>query len=171
MEGAEREGEGGEGGHGGEQGWRQFGGGGDHGEHRSKATARGRSKGGRLGMCRGQAALGVRVRGRGRRAAVPVAVLGQQQRVRPVRGVSEGAPPGKVPEARVPATRRFPLGGVVVKMRYQSDSKRVGGIEPFDDAQVAGDLCQAFPEPQTPIVHGQGVRVEVAWGREQKKNR
>lgn len=162
MEGAEREGEGRQGGHRGEQGRRQFGSRGDHGEHRSKAAARGRSQGGRVGVCAGQPALVVRVRGRGRRAGVAVAVLGQQQRVRDVRVMTEGAAPGNVSEARVRAARRLPLGGVVVKMRDQPNSKRVGGIQSFDDAQVTGDLCQAFPEPQTPIVHGQSMRVKVA---------
>lgn len=129
MEGAEREWEGRQGGHRGEQGRRQFGSGGDHGEHRSKAAARGRSQGGSLGMCGGQPALVVRVRGRGRRASVPVGVLGQQQRVRDVRVMSEGAPPGNVSEARgMRAARRFPLGGVVVKMGHQANSKGVGGI-------------------------------------------
>ena len=104
MKGAEREGEGRQGGHGGEQGWREFGGGGDHREHRSKAAARGRSQSGRLRMCCGQP------------ASVPVGALGQQQGVRDVRVMSEGAPPGTVSKACVGAARRFPLGGIVVQM-------------------------------------------------------
>lgn len=70
----------------------------------------------------------MRFRGRGRGTSVPVAVLGQQQGVRDVRVMSEGAPPGNVSKACVGAARRFPLGGVVVKMRDQTNSKRVRGI-------------------------------------------
>lgn len=98
-----------------------------------------------------------------------MAILRQQQRVRHVRGMSEGAPPGKVSKARVCSASSFPLGGVIVKMRDQSDSKWVRSIKSFDDAQVAGDFCQAFPEPQTPIVHGQGMGVKVAWGTKKKR--
>ena len=116
MEGAEREGEGRQGGHGGQQGWREFGGGGDHREHRSKAAARGRSQSGSLRMCCGQPALVVGFRGRARGASVPVGALGQQQGVRDVRVMSEGAPPGDVSKACVGAARRFPLGGIVVQV-------------------------------------------------------
>lgn len=128
MEGAEREGEGRQGGYRGEQGRREFGGGGDHGEHWSKAAARGRSQSGRLRMCRGQPALVVGFRGRSGGASVPVAVLGQQQGVRDVRVMSEGAPPGNMSKACVGAAGRFPLGGIVVQMRDQSNAKRVRGI-------------------------------------------
>lgn len=61
-------------------------------------------------------------------ASVPVAVLLQQQGMRDVRVMSEGAPPRNVSKACVGAAGRFPLGGIVVKMRYQSNSQRVRGI-------------------------------------------
>lgn len=76
--------------------------------------------------------------------------------------MSEGAPPGNVSKTRVGATRGFPLRGVVVEMRDQPNAQRVGGIQSLDDAQVTGNFCQALPEPQTPIVHGEGMRIKIA---------
>lgn len=82
--------------------------------------------------------------------------------MRDVRVMSEGAPPGNVSKACVSPTRRFPLGGIVVKMRDQSHTKRIRGIQPFNHAQVAGNFSQAFPEPQTPVVHSEGMGVKIA---------
>lgn len=61
------------------------------------------------------------------------------------------------------AARGFPLGCVVVEMGDQANAKRVGGIESFNDAQITGNFGQAFPKPQTPIVHSQGVRVKITF--------
>lgn len=83
--------------------------------------------------------------------------------------MSEGASPGNVSEAPVSAARGFPLGCVVVEMGDQANTKRVGGIESFNDAQITGNFSQAFPKPQTPIVHSQGVRVKITCAQKQKK--
>lgn len=53
------------------------------------------------------------------------------------------------------------LAGIVVQVGHQAQPQRVRGVQAFDDAQVARRLGQALPESQAPVVHRQGVSVEI----------
>lgn len=67
--------------------------------------------------------------------------------------VGRGGPkcrsPCKVTEAGV----GLPLAGIVVQVGDQTETQRVGAVQAFNDAQVAGCLSQTLPETQTTVVH------------------
>lgn len=70
---------------------------------------------------------------------------------------SERRTPCQVTQAGV----RLSLTGVVVEVGDQADPQRVGAVQAFDDAQVAGGLSKALPETQTTVIHRQGMGVKI----------
>ena len=76
--------------------------------------------------------------------------------------VGRRGPEGRAPRQVAQAGVSLPLAGVVVQVGDQTDPQRVRAVQAFDYTQVAGRLGQALPETQTPVVHRQGVGVEVA---------
>uniref|UniRef100_A0A6I8N9X1 cAMP-dependent protein kinase inhibitor alpha n=1 Tax=Ornithorhynchus anatinus TaxID=9258 RepID=A0A6I8N9X1_ORNAN len=159
------EGEGGQGHHGGQQRRSESGGRGGPGEQRSRAPGGGHPR------SRSQAPAGEDPRRRGFRAggADPGRGLGLRGRRRGAaapRGRQQRVGEGRVrAEAPAPGDRGFPLGGVVVQVGDEARSQRIGRVQALHQAEVAGHFGQAFPEAQTPVVHGEGVRVQVAWVR------
>lgn len=70
---------------------------------------------------------------------------------------AKGRTPGQVTETGV----SLPLSGVVVEVGDQAHPQRVSAVQTFDDAQVASCLSQTLPEPQTTVIHRQGMSIKV----------
>lgn len=75
-------------------------------------------------------------------------------------GRSKSRAPGQVTETGV----RLPLSGVVVEMGDQAHPQRVSAVQTFNYAQVASRLSQTLPEPQSTVIHRQGMSIKVPWG-------
>lgn len=169
MEGAERKGERRQRRHGGEKRRRQFGSRCDHGEHWSDAAIWGHSEWGSFSMWGGDSALVMRFWRRCCGAGIAGPILRQQQWVRYVRVMSKGVAPRNVSNAGMRTARCFPLRGVVIEVRHESDPQRVRGIQALYNAQVSSHFSQALSEPETPVVHSQSMSIEITYERGEKK--
>lgn len=85
--------------------------------------------------------------------------------------MSKGVAPMNVSNASMRTARCFPLRGVVIEVRHESDPQRVRGIQAFYNAQVSSNFSQALSEPETPVVHSQSMSIEITYKKEKKRTK
>lgn len=63
----------------------------------------------------------------------------------------------------------LPLGGASAEVGNQAHAQRVTGVQALHRAEVPGRFRQTLPEPDAHEIHGEGVDIEVACGRETRR--